>query len=95
MTEIDWQEPPDRRGDYFKKGGAWGPIADALRANPRQWARIREATTDAGFATRIKRATTSTWGPPGAFEAKSTGVGVNDRGQRVVDIYARYVGGGE
>ena len=48
MTVLRWEEPPTTR---------WLGVADALRANPGQWARVADGMTNGGAhsARRILR----------------------------------------
>jgi hypothetical protein len=75
MNEITWEEPPgkDRRN--------WHAIADALRANPKTWARV-ESANDARHAHYINSAKSKAFEPAGSFQAML----------RKGHVYARFVG---
>lgn len=86
---IRWEDPPAHGNLKGVDGGAYGPIAMALRARPGDWAVILEGIT-AGTAGPLVGRIRNGYGPfapKGDFEAMSR---IKD-GQR--NVYARYVGG--
>lgn len=81
---IVWEEPYGRAGRT-----EWQPIAEALRARPREWARVKtgaKKSTGATLAARIKTGAIAPFRPAGAFEAKSRTI------EDGTAVYARYVG---
>ena len=84
--DIQWEVPPPAtRG----RSAAPDPIAEALRKNPGEWARIavkdKQATANS-LAVTIKRGTRKGFGPAGSFESVTRSLD----GKGIV--YARFVG---
>jgi hypothetical protein len=82
---IEWSDPPENT-----RSGTWGETAEILKSKPNKWALIdtREATNNArAFVDTIRKGRTSTWEPPGSFEAKSAPLDDDSIG-----IWARYIG---
>lgn len=81
---VKFGTPPATKG-----GRAESPrnreIAEALRANPGEWALVAEAAKNDGLAVRIRTGKAKSFAE-GIWEATSRS---NDDGS--VDIYARYV----
>lgn len=83
---LTWENPPASKGP----GKKTCPEADALRANPNQWAKVYEKDSQSragAVATTIKKGTRAGFGPKGTFEATTR----TQDGKGVV--YARFVGG--
>lgn len=82
---VTFAEPPQTRG-----GRTESPrnreIAEALRANPGEWALVAEGESNDGLATRIRKGTAKSFAE-GEWQATSRSDG---NGQ--VDIYARFMG---
>ena len=77
MSEVimSWEEPP-----RTTPRNNWNKIAEALRANPGQWAKLETAST--AYCAFIKQGRTKAFQPAGSFEATLQ--------KRV--LYARYIG---
>lgn len=84
--DLNWQEPPER-----KKGGAISKqdrIVGALRANPGRWALIHTAPNRQAayaYSSWRKRGLSPAWTPTGDFDVTVRGL----------QVYARYIGGGD
>lgn len=78
-----WADPPqpgERRLRADRRD--WGPLAEALRANPSRWAMLAYGLAPQ-LAHEIQAGVLAPFRPAGAFEAVT----------RQGTIYARYVGG--
>lgn len=87
---IRWEDPPAAKGPGL--GAAWGPVADALRARPGEWALIEEGAPATTTANHVSHGKIAAFRPPGSFEAVARSRGRDSIGQRQHDIYARFVG---
>ena len=63
------------------------PVADALRANPGEWAVVAESPANCGLGWLIKNGRLKCWQPAGTFQSATRTV--NGK----ITVYARYVGG--
>lgn len=91
MTDVTWREPPER-----PSGVRFAEEAVQMREHPGKWLLLqafpRERGTHArsmGNSVKIGRYTALR--PAGAFEPR-TATEPDERGNLVVNVYARYVG---
>ncbi len=71
------------------------PILESLRANPGRWAKVITATPSGGVSNTVNAIRTGRMAaarPAGSFEAVSRRVGVGADGEKLSDVYARYIG---
>jgi len=91
VSVIRWEDPPTEHGNAKPKPPSkFQPIADALRANPGQWAVIAEDKAPGsagGLVWRIRQGV-GPFAPPRSFDAKCVG----PAGSSSSKVYARYVG---
>ena len=87
MDIVRWETPPVSKSGRAKDG-RYAYIADALRANPGEWAVVAEQVTPT-LAYHIKKGMVSGFAPAGSFEATSRRT--SNKTKRVT-VYARFVG---
>lgn len=83
--ELVWEEPP---GPAPRKGSQWDLVADALRSNPGQWAKI-VSDDDIAVKTAAERGELRCFRPAGSFEGR-TKLSPGERWKG--DVWLRYVG---
>lgn len=83
--KIEWSEPPPRK---WRKGSQWDLIADALRSNPGQWAKI-VTNGDIAVATQAERGELVCFRPAGSFEKRTI---VTGESRWTGDVWLRYIG---
>lgn len=81
---IVWQEPPAAKP---RKPSMWVPIAEALKSNPGQWAKVVDNGTT-GIGSQASNGDLVCFRPKGAFEHRTILRG----GRFIGDVYLRYVG---
>lgn len=85
---MEWKTPP-RPVRYKRSNTEWNAIAQALRENPNEWAKIAE-DINPSTVTHIRKGRLKAFGPEGSFEA--SGHGRTEKGY-TKELYARYIGG--
>ena len=85
--KLEWAEPPASRGVGRKGTSKYREVAEELRRNPGQWARIGRFSSATSHV--ITKGKASVWLPAGSFESVTRNY---DRATRTSDIYVRYVG---
>jgi hypothetical protein len=84
---VEWAEPPTPVR-YKRSNVDWASIADALRANPGEWAVVAR-NVNPSSVTHMRQGRLKAFEPAGSFEA--SGQGRNENGQ-TAEVYARFVG---
>lgn len=83
-NSITWEEPPQPAG---RKPSKWAPIADALRSNPGQWAKVVSGD-NIGLGAQASKGELICFRPAGSFEHRTV-----LKGNRFIgDVYLRYIG---
>jgi hypothetical protein len=83
--ELVWEDPP---GPRPKKGSQWDLVAEALKSNPGQWAKIVTQGQTA-IKTDAEKGTLRCFRPAGSFEGR---VKLMENERWVGDVWLRYVG---
>jgi len=89
VSEIKWEDPPERPAGRRYSKTKWSAIAAQLRSRPGEWAVVNTQRTvgpAANVASGLRRGAYRDM-TPGQFEVKCTAVGDEYR------VYARFVGG--
>lgn len=86
---MEWKTPP-RPVRYKRSNTEWNAIAQALKENPNEWAKVAE-NINPSTVTHIRKGRLSAFTPEGSFEA--SGHGRNEKGY-TKELYVRYVGAG-
>lgn len=89
MANIVFTDPPP--GPVRASAHPWHDIAEALKANPGQWALCLRGI-HSSYASQIKHGKLTAFQPAGAFEARSVSTLPQENGKRAHDLYVRYVG---
>ena len=78
MTEIKWEDPPDKAA----RKGKWASVFDQLNANPNKWARLYEGKdrNAHSLAGRLRKS----YGSDYEIRSRKTGDGT-------AGVWARYV----
>jgi hypothetical protein len=84
---MEWKTPP-RPVRYKRSNTEWNNIAQALKENPNEWAKIAE-DINPSTVTHIRKGRLKAFEPEGAFEA--SGHGRTEKGY-TKELYARYIG---
>ena len=93
MSDLVWEDPPAP----IKGSAKWhryADVAESLKAKPGQWARVGEFTQPSqagGLSSRIKSGRDA-FCPRGSFESTMRTIKSDRAGQRIIRVYARYVG---
>ena len=95
MSDLVWEEPPPPISGGTKATPKYAAIAEKLKARPGVWARIAVFARSSLVAAPMiaVRQGRSGFSPKGAFEATSRTIKSGQEGQKVIHLYARYVGG--
>lgn len=86
---MEWKSPP-KPVRYKRSNTEWTDIAQALKENPNEWAKIAE-NINPSTVTHIRKGRLKAFEPAGVFEA--SGHGRTEKGY-TKELYARYVGAG-
>ena len=86
---MEWKTPP-KPVRYKRSNTEWNEIADRLRANPNEWAKVAE-DINPSTVTHIRKGRLQAFTPAGSFEA--SGHGRTDKGY-TKELYVRFVGAG-
>lgn len=84
---MEWKSPP-KPVRYKRSNTEWNDIAQALKDNPNEWAKIAE-NINPSTVTHIRKGRLKAFEPAGVFEA--SGHGRTEKGH-TKELYARYVG---
>lgn len=90
MSEFVWEEPPvwgSNNAKYHRE-------AEVLRSRPGEWCRLFEFSKQgkANTLTQTIKKGHAGFAPVGAFEAVTRTIGSSQTADRIVYVYARYVG---
>ena len=83
-SNLTWEEPPDQQP---RKPSKWAPIAEALKSNPGQWAKVVSNGTT-GIGSQATNGDLICFRPKGSFEHRTVLKG----GRFIGDVYLRYIG---
>jgi hypothetical protein len=86
---MEWKSPP-KPVRYKRSNTEWSDIAQTLKENPNEWAKIAE-DINPSTVTHIRKGRLKAFEPAGVFEA--SGHGRTEKGY-TKELYARYVGAG-